>query len=199
MSMVESIHMKKGSVSIIDLGGSHNYWKFLPDGYVEKFNLSIKVLNLRHNPSKDSYLIKGMVGDARDLSCFNDKSFDIAHSNSLIEHLTTPDQIILSKEVQRIACSYYVQTPNFWFPVEPHYMCPFMQWMPVNFRTVMLNNFDMGNLSKRENILEALTVVSQLNLIDEMRLQWLFPAAEIVHEKFMGLTKSLIAMRYGEI
>ena len=49
---------------------------------------------------------------------FADDAFDMAFSNSVIEHV--PDHEAFSRELARVGRSYYVQTPNKWFPIEPH-------------------------------------------------------------------------------
>jgi hypothetical protein len=84
----------------------------------------------------------------------------------------------MAREVSRVASRFWVQTPNKWFPVEPHYMCPFYQYLPVSLR----RRFD----GRRGDTLE---------LLDARELQRLFPDAEIERERFFGLTKSLIAVR----
>jgi hypothetical protein len=115
--------------------------------------------------------------DARSLP-FADGEFDIAFCNSLIEHAIGEDRRAMAREVSRVASRFWVQTPNKWFPVEPHYMCPFYQYLPVSLR----RRFD----GRRGDTLE---------LLDARELQRLFPDAEIERERFFGLTKSLIAVR----
>lgn len=66
-----------------------------------------------------------MKGDATNLSQYSDKSFDIVFSNSVIEHLYTKEnQISMAKEVNRVGKNYFIQTPNYWFPIEPHWVFP---------------------------------------------------------------------------
>ena len=72
-----------------------------------------------------------IAGDATDLSDFADKSFDIAFSNSVIEHLFSfQNQQKMALEAQRVSRYHFIQTPNFWFPIEPHWVFPCFQFLP---------------------------------------------------------------------
>lgn len=79
--------------------------------------------------------VQPLAGDATDLREFGDSSFDVVFSNSVIEHLFTfENQRRMAREVQRVGKAFWVQTPNFWFPMEPHFHVPGWQWMPRDTR-----------------------------------------------------------------
>ena len=69
---------------------------------------------------------KSIKGDATNLSNFKDNQFDIVFSNSLIEHLYTYENMkLMANETMRVGKKFFVQTPNKYFPIEPHYFFHF--------------------------------------------------------------------------
>ncbi|MBD5657673.1 MAG: methyltransferase type 11, partial [Candidatus Eremiobacteraeota bacterium] len=88
-----------------------------------------------------------------------------------------------------------VQTPNYYFPIEPHFLFPGFQFLPVSTRARLLHSFDLG-WSQRESDLEsAREVVDSVKLLKRRELADHFPDAKIYDERYLGLTKSFIA--YG--
>ncbi|MBW3607833.1 MAG: class I SAM-dependent methyltransferase [Actinobacteria bacterium] len=65
---------------------------------------------------------------------FADDEFDLAYCSSVIEHIAPADRAAFAAEVRRVARGWYVQTPAFSFPVEPHALLPFAHWLPVRLR-----------------------------------------------------------------
>ena len=64
---------------------------------------------------------------------FPDKSFDIVFSNAVIEHIIGDGkQAQFARELMRVGRSWFVTTPNYWFPLEPHYHLPFIQFCLVH-------------------------------------------------------------------
>jgi SAM-dependent methyltransferase len=119
--------------------------------------------------------------DARDLP-FADGEFDIAHSNSLIEHVgDRRDRERVAAELRRVGRRYFVQTPNRGFPVEPHSLLPLVHWLP---RRVGRRLWRFGVSDDH---------FEDTWLLGARELQELFPDAVIVRERFGPLTKSLIA------
>jgi SAM-dependent methyltransferase len=119
--------------------------------------------------------------DARELP-FADGEFDIAHSNSLIEHVgDRRDRERVAAEVRRVGRRYFVQTPNRGFPVEPHSLLPFVHLLPRR----------LGRRLWRFGVSDD--PFDHTWLMGARELQELFPDAVIVRERFGPLTKSLIA------
>jgi len=62
---------------------------------------------------------------------FEDKSFDICWSNAVIEHVGDDDrQVLFLKEINRVAKSAFLTTPNRLFPVEVHTRTPLLHFLP---------------------------------------------------------------------
>ena len=120
--------------------------------------------------------------DARDLP-FADGEFDIAYSNSLIEHLPPGDRAGVAAEMARVGRRLFVQTPNRWFPVEPHALLPLVHWLP---RPLGRRLWRLGVTGEP---------FDDIRLLDARELRRLFPGARIVRERVGPLTKSLIAVR----
>jgi SAM-dependent methyltransferase len=65
---------------------------------------------------------------------FADGAFDLAYCSSVIEHVAPRDRAAFARELRRVARGWYVQTPAFSFPVEPHALLPIAHWLPPRLR-----------------------------------------------------------------
>lgn len=175
-------------LTILDVGGEQQFWEHM--GCIDD-DLKISLYNKR--PTKVNYPnFTSMAGDARDIKEFQDGEFDIVFSNSTIEHTGTfEQQRQMAKEVQRLGKRYFLQTPNRYFPIEPHFLLPFFQFLPYRLQLFYLLHFKTvwGNRSKSPHF------VQNLRLLTEKELKTLFPGAKIYKEKFFGLTKSFIVYK----
>jgi Methyltransferase domain len=196
IEMMSKIYESSGKIRIIDIGGRKNYWQIIPQELFSKYNINITIVNLPGEilaSSEEHYQF--IHGNACNLNFIDNQSFDIVHSNSVIEHVGSWENMLnFAKEVKRLASAYYIQTPYFWFPIEPHFMCPFFHWLPQPVRINLIMNFDLGNHTRSQNISEATAKLENYRLLDKKTLQVLFPDSKIIHERFFGLTKSLTAV-----
>lgn len=86
-SLIAKINGKKGSVRIIDVGGSRHYWSIVPFDFLKAHNVTITVVNLPGEIREtDDDIFAFADGNGCDLK-YDDLSFDLAHSNSVIEHV----------------------------------------------------------------------------------------------------------------
>ncbi len=68
---------------------------------------------------------------------FADRSFDIAYSNAVFEHLgSDAARKRIWDELNRVGCRVYVTVPNAWFPIEHHTGIPLLHYIPTLFRAV---------------------------------------------------------------
>jgi hypothetical protein len=139
--------------------------------------------------------IPQVLGDGRQLP-FPDQCFDVAFCNSVIEHLgSRENQKRLADEIRRVARQYFVQTPNYWFPIEPHFLTPCVQFFPVPTREKLIRNFTVWGWVTRPSPESCRAIVQEIQLLKPAELRAMFPEAELIVERFMLFPKSLIAVR----
>lgn len=187
---LELIEHVPAPVRILDVGGTQRYWEVM--GFVDRSDCHITLLNLTQ-PEVNCDNFTGMAGDATDLSRIGDNEFDIVFSNSVIEHLGDYNrQKLMAEEIQRVGKRYFVQTPNFFFPIEPHFLFPFFHWLPVSARAFLLTKFNLGWRKKEPDLSAARASVESIRLLSKRELLALFPQATLYRERFLGLTKSFV-------
>lgn len=183
---VELFGVKDGD-RIIDLGGSVANWEYISQKPL------ITIVNLDEQKGEREN-IRIEQGDARALG-HRDNAFEIAYSNSVIEHVGRwEDQSRFAQEIRRLAPRYYVQTPYKWFPIETHFIAPFIHFFPKSVwrRLTWLGLWYWNERPSRDEI-DAM--VDEVELLDVKQMRTLFPDALILRERFLGFTKSLIAVR----
>lgn len=179
-------------IRILDVGGTTAFWE--NRGYTQRRDVEIVTLNLiREEQRYDN--IKPEFGDATDLAGFDDQSFDIAFSNSVIEHLCTfENQRRMAAAVRRVGKAFWVQTPNFWFPMEPHFHVPGWQWLPIGVRTAILRHQRCGWRGPCPDAITARQAVEEIRLLTRRELMEIFPRTTIIAERFFGLVKSWVVI-----
>ncbi len=171
---------------ILDVGGTALNWSLIAT------RPRITLLNL---PSSGEATV---AGDGRYLP-FRNSAFDIVFSNSVIEHISAPrDQRRFADEIRRTGRAYWVQTPDRSFPIEPHLVTPFLHWLPERVRGSVARHFTFWSLIERptpdrwEFYIRHCS--EEVRLLNASELHSMFPEARILRERFLGLSKSLIAV-----
>ncbi|WP_306224600.1 class I SAM-dependent methyltransferase [Bosea beijingensis] len=183
----------KKVVTILDVGGTESYWS--DKIAMIKRDVHVTLLNI-HQVETSAANFLSVAGDARNMPQFGDNQFDIVHSNSVIEHVGRwTDMVAMAQEVARVAPSYFVQTPYFWFPIEPHARTAFLHWLPEPIRYRIVMAFKCGFWSKCATVDSAMRTIQSSELIDIGMMKSLFPGSVIVKEKAFQLTKSIIAIK----
>lgn len=188
LDLLESV---PAPVRVLDVGGTPQFWGTMPRQGRER--LRITIVNLVREPAHAAG-IETVVGDARDLSQFRDGEFDVVFSNSVIEHMGTfAAQTRMANEVRRVGKRYFVQTPNLFFPLEPHFLMPGFQFFPLGMRAWMVSKFNVGWYRRIPDVKQARAEVEGVRLLSRAGLRRLFPEARIYEERFAGLVKSFVA------
>ena len=170
---------------VLDIGGTPDNWQL--------------VLNMPRARADLADAAVWVAGDGRFLP-FRDGAFDVVFSNSVIEHVgDAASQERFAREVARVGRAFWVQTPNRWFPVEQHLLTPLVHWLPKRWQRAIV---------RRGTVWSALTrptpdrrdfyidhFLRDIRLLSFRQVQELFPGARIIRERFLGITKSLIACR----
>ncbi|MGE0750757.1 MAG: class I SAM-dependent methyltransferase [Variibacter sp.] len=191
--VLDEVLATKGSCAILDVGGTAAYWRAFGAG-LDWNRISVVLLNLSsERPERPQ--MRSLIADAR-ATPFPDMSFDVVHSNSMIEHVGLwPDMRSVAQEIRRLAPRYFVQTPYYWFPIEPHAQTPFLHWLPEPLQARILMARRSGYYGKADNIATATERIQSAFLLDRTQLRWLFPDAKILTERAFGLPKSIVALK----
>lgn len=178
---------------VLDIGGTPECWDLLP------VRPQVTLLNTPRAKDDLGGASSWVAGDGRALP-FRDRAFDVVFSNSVIEHVgDVESQRRFAAEVARVGRSYWVQTPNRWFPVEQHLLTPVVHWLPRAMQRRIVPRFNLWSLlvrvspDRRRFYIEH--YLADVRLLGAAELQGLFPNARIIRERFCGWTKSLIASR----
>ena len=114
---------------------------------------------------------------------FADDAFDLVYCSSVIEHVPPERRAAFAAEVRRVGRGWFVQTPAFSFPIEPHALLPFAHWLPVGLRR---RYWRLGVAGGWEEI----------SLLRRAEMEALFGPA--LPERFGPLVKSWVCVRAPE-
>lgn len=187
---IQALSVKLGrNVSILDVGGRRDYWDNIGFEGISK----ITILNIDPSDlgreSKQDNIFTDEIGDACSLDRIPDKSIDLYHSNSVIEHVGGWAQMqSMAFEAKRVSQHGWVQTPAWEFPIEPHFRLPFMHWLATPARASLLSLAkgyrDQDHASRRLH-------AERINLVSKHEIKLLFPDCPIRTER-MVFAKSYI-------
>jgi SAM-dependent methyltransferase len=94
-------------------------------------DLDITGVDLQERPDYPGPFVRA---DAAAGLPFADDEFDLVYCSSVIEHVAPSRREAFAAELRRVGRGWFVQTPAFSFPVEPHALLPFAHWLPVVLR-----------------------------------------------------------------
>lgn len=181
------------TLTILDVGGTENFW--INRGFHKRDNIKITLVNLFPQTTQYDH-ITALQGNATNLSMFDKKQFDIVFSNSVIEHVSTfSNQQKMAQEIQRVGHKYFIQTPNKYFVIEPHFLFPLFQFLPKRLKYIILTKTKLANTRKwPPDVAEK--VIREVRLLSKREIKGLFKDGQLYKEKIGGLTKSFIVHNF---
>ena len=191
---------------ILDLGGydGEHIRMVLQNSPVPRENVYIADMNEKALERASAYGHRTALLSQDGKVPFPDGFFDVVFCSSVIEHVTVPknelwqhrDELFARKaiahqrafadEILRISKSFWVQTPARSFFLETHSWLPFVGWLPRSAQMAILSVARHFWLSRHP---------PDYHLLTRGHMEALFPGARIVSERWLGMTKSWIALR----
>lgn len=181
---------------ICDIGGSQHFWEKLDIG-VPRSHITIYNISDAETQTADGLMrgeqCKLIIYDGHHVPVEN-QAFDLCVCNSVIEHVPPERREELAREIRRIAARIFLQTPAFEFPLEPHFIFPFLHWLPRSLG-YWLAAVSPWRLLAQANRRELYEYYFGTRLLRRKELLKLFPDCLVVSERFCGLTKSHYVLR----
>jgi SAM-dependent methyltransferase len=180
---------------ICDLGGSRHFWDKLglavPRQHITIYNISsgeTQGMNAPAGPPLADGDIQVLIYDGQHLPV-PDKHFDLLVCNSVLEHVPPAQRPALAREMRRVAKSIFCQTPARSFPIEPHFLMPFVHWLPrgLGFQLIKISPWRLLSRPSPQTMDEYWWGTQ---LLSEREVAALFPNARVQPERLLGLTKS---------
>jgi hypothetical protein len=167
--------------------------------------------------------VRNVAGDACDLPDeLRHERFDLVFSNSVIEHVGGHTRrVAFADSVHALGEHHWIQTPNRYFPIEPHMLFPGAQFLPAGVRARVIRRWPVGHIRRAMSygdwpgpsragevfpaetgaalgevpVYHTMRGVLSIELLTAAELGFYFPGSTIVRERLAGVSKSLIAVR----
>lgn len=112
---------------------------------------------------------------------YHNALFDICFSNSVNEHIgSLENQTRFAAEIQRVGRQKWIKTPGKSFFFEPRLLISFIHFLPRKTQKKWLRNCSIWGLFVRPS---------------DVKNEEFFPGCQIQNGRFLGMTKSYIAIR----
>jgi len=160
-----------GSARVLDLGCGRVGLRALEPG------LDITGVDIVDRPDYPGAFVRA---DAAAGLPFAADEFDLVYCSSVIEHVPRGRRAAFAAEVRRVGRGWYVQTPAYAFPIEPHSLLPGAHWLPARLRRPYWR-------------LGAAGEWQEISLLRRAELERLFGPA--LPERFGPLVKSWVSVR----
>ena len=178
-------------MSVLDLGGRVESWRRAPIRPER-----VHVVNLEPIEPNPPDWVEVDWADACDLPpMIRSRRYDLVFSNAVLEHVGGHSKrLAFADAVHRAADRHWIQTPYRYFPIEPHWLFPWFQHLPIMGRAFIAQAWPLQHSPSTDRQV-ALSAVMQVELIGRTEMRYYFPGSSIVAERLGPLTKSIIAVR----
>jgi len=191
IAMMYELFQWNESTRVVDVGGSGEFWRVASElGFPMPRVTIVNVLP----PAGDETKFQWVMADGGRLP-FGDDIFDVAISNSVIEHVGGyAVQMAFGQEIQRVARNVFLQTPDYWCMIEPHFLAPFVHWLPRHWRAKVLPFTPWGLIARPDrDYVERMA--AEIRLLDQPEMARIFSGCSIRRGRVLGLPKDLVAIR----
>jgi len=177
---------------VLDLGGRADAWESLPVRPA-----SLVMINTREFDVPEDWPVQNIIGDACDPPAeLRRERFDLVYSNSVLEHVGGHwRRERFAETVHMMADRHWVQTPNRYFPLEPHWLFPGLQFFPTAMKAWITRRWPGRYYAPTGSFQERMWWAFSVELLTKAEMQFYFPESEIQVEHVGPLPKSLIAIK----
>jgi hypothetical protein len=173
-------------MKVLDLGGTASAWQLCPESPAH-----LTLLNIFDQDAADA---QAVVGDACEPPAWLlAERFDLIYSNSVIEHVGGHHRREqFAEAVHSLGTHHWIQTPNRYFPIEPHFLCPGLQYLPLPVGMRVARLWPVGHYAHASSKAAA-QKLQCIELLGMTQMRYYFPRSEILREQVGPVAKSLIA------
>jgi hypothetical protein len=179
------------SYRILDLGGSVHFWHEagLIDqiSHVDIYNVSYAEIQTKH-AGNERFSIH--IYDGQNIPQ-PDQAYDLVVSNSVFEHIPPHLRSQVAKEARRVGKRGFIQTPALEFPIEPHFVMPFIHWLPRAWGRQLVKVSPWALLSGHSAAKQD-DYWGEVRLLGRHEVGQLFAGDPVSAERFLGLPKAWI-------
>lgn len=176
-------------MKVLDLGGRASHWMGSP-----RRPAQVLCVNLEppEPEAADLPWLRVEHGDACAWRC--DERFDLVFSNSLIEHVGGHERRLrLADRIRAAGDAMWVQTPYRYFPVEPHFLFPGFQQLPIAARARIAQQWPRRDAPRSHR--DAYRHAAWIDLLTISDMRDYFPGTRLWFERFGGVVKSVVAIQ----
>lgn len=177
---------------VLDLGGVAAMWQAMPVMPAE-----VVLMNDHEYPVPDGGVFTAITGDACDPpESMQGERFDLVFSNSVIEHVGGHyRRERFAETIHELAPHHWIQTPNRYFPVEPHWLFPGFQFLSTSQKASVTRVWPGQMKRAPGERTKRISWALSIELLTKSELTFYFPTSEIVTERLCGLPKSFVAVK----